>query len=340
MKNMFLILFCSLAMQFINVNDNTNKSWQTMSITPIQATSYIVMEQSTNKIIEENNVHQTRSVASISKIMTAIVAIENVNLEDVVTIPKEINTVYGSMLYLKENDKIPIMDLLYGLMLRSGNDAAVSIAIHISKTVERFVDLMNQKAKILNMNNTIFKNPHGLDENDGGNISTAYDMALLHAYALNNPIYRQISSSKSYKNYKNKNRILTLCDYATGGKTGFTTKARRTLVTSAKQNDLELVIVTLNCGNDFYTHKNLYEYYFQEYVGVLALKAGKNYIDNYCLTVEKNYVFMVNKKHDNLYLKYDFSYKSKDVKIYLQDKYGYILQTLCVCLYCVPKNNF
>lgn len=338
MKQILLIFLCSLGVFLIPSPQKNNESIPTAAV-PISCSSYVVMEKSTNKVLESKDMHTSRSVASISKIMTAIVAIENVNLEDIVTIPQEINEVYGSMLYIHENDQIPIMDLLYGLILRSGNDAAVSIAIHVGGTIEKFVEMMNQKAKNLNMQDSLFRNPHGLDEEDGGNLSSAYDMALLHAYALNNPVYRQITSAKQYKTYKNKNRLFNLYDCTTGGKTGYTKLAKRTLVSSAKQDDLELVIVTLNCGNDFGVHKSLYQYYFANYKGLIVLKAGKNYIDSYCVKVEKEYVLMVSNDLDNLYLKYEIQKNSKQVHIYLQDQYGYVIEQVTIELYCLPQKN-
>ena len=189
------------------------------------------------------------------------------------------------------------------------------------------------------MQDSLFRNPHGLDEEDGGNLSSAYDMALLHAYALNNPVYRQITSAKQYKTYKNKNRLFNLYDCTTGGKTGYTKLAKRTLVSSAKQDDLELVIVTLNCGNDFGVHKSLYQYYFANYKGLIVLKAGKNYIDSYCVKVEKEYVLMVSNDLDNLYLKYEIQKNSKQVHIYLQDQYGYVIEQVTIELYCLPQKN-
>lgn len=338
MKQILLIFLCFLGVFLIPSPQQKMESIPTAAV-PISCSSYVVMEKSTNKVLESKDMHTSRSVASISKIMTAIVAIENVNLEDIVTIPQEINEVYGSMLYIHENDQIPIMDLLYGLILRSGNDAAVSIAIHVGGTIEKFVEMMNQKAKNLNMQDSLFRNPHGLDEEDGGNLSSAYDMALLHAYALNNPVYRQITSAKQYKTYKNKNRLFNLYDCTTGGKTGYTKLAKRTLVSSAKQDDLELVIVTLNCGNDFGVHKSLYQYYFANYKGLIVLKAGENYIDSYCVKVEKEYVLMVSNDLDNLYLKYEIQKNSKQVHIYLQDQYGYVIEQVTIELYCLPQKN-
>ena len=186
----------------------------------INAISYVIIEQSTNKIIEGNNYDVQRSVASISKIMTAILVIENIELDKIVKVPKQINDVDGSSIYLKENEEITIEKLLYGLLLRSGNDAAITLALSVSNTISGFVRLMNEKANILNMNNTIFNNPSGLDELDGGNISTSYDMAILYSYCLDNPTFSKIVSSKSYGTYINKNKLLNNYQYCTGGKTG------------------------------------------------------------------------------------------------------------------------
>ena len=339
MKRYLLIVLSSIIMFFIPSRLNNKTIDQVTAAIPIYSSSYIVMERSNYKIVDGKEIHKTQSVASISKIMTAIVAIENANLDDIVVIPSEINTVYGSMLYLHENDKVALMDLLYGLILRSGNDAAVSIAIHVSQTIERFVELMNQKANILQLQDTLFRNPHGLDEEDGGNISSAHDMAKIHAYALNNPIYREISSAKKYKNYKNKNQILNLYEYASGGKTGFTKKARRTLVTSALKDDLELVIVTLNCGNDFETHQKLYQYYFSLYKGLIILKAGANFIDSYCIFVDKEYVLMVENCDKELLLRYEIVKNSKQLEIYLMDKNFYVIDYVTILIDQLPRKK-
>lgn len=331
MKAIFLIILSCFSIFLFPKKENVVS--EVANTTPYYATSYIVMERSTYKIIEGNNYDEARSVASISKIMTAIVAIENANLEDIVIVPEEINDVYGSMLYLQVGEEIKLIDLLYGLILRSGNDAAISIAIHVGNSLENFVSLMNQKAKYLHMENSLFVNPHGLDEEDGGNISSAKDMAILHSYALNNPVYRKISQAKQYKTYQNKNRLLKQYEFCTGGKTGFTTKAKRTLVTSALKDDLELVVVTLNCGNDFNFHKALYEKYFQQYEGLIALKSGYNYLDNYLLKVDKDYVFMIRRSQENnLFLKYEIIKNTKEVKIYLSDSYGMILDEMKIVL--------
>lgn len=241
---------------------------QEVKQTSIVASSYIVIEQSTNKILQGANYDTQRSVASISKIMSAIIAIENNDLEKIVVVPSEINEVYGSSMYLKVNQEISIKDLLYGLLLRSGNDAAITLAIATTGNVASFVDLMNEKAEKLNLKNTLFSNPHGLDKDGIGNISTSYDMAIIYSYCMDNEVFKEITSSKTYSNYVNKNKLVRNYQYCTGGKTGFTDKAKRTLVTSASKDGINLIIVTLNCGNDFETHKNLYEYYFNNYQSI------------------------------------------------------------------------
>lgn len=255
MKKMLFLMFILILCSCLNTDNSKTVSNAINS-------SYIMIDEKTNEIIEGSNIHGTRSIASISKIMTAICVIENTNLYSETIVPKEIEKVDGSSLYLQVNQKVLVIDLLYGLMLRSGNDAAVTLAMTTCNTIEEFVNLMNYKAKQLGLVNSKFNNPHGLDVDDDGNISSAYDMAILYSYCLKNPLFAQIVSTKKYKNYENKNKLLKNYEYCTGGKTGFTKKARRTLVTSAKKENKSYIIVTLNYANDFEFHKNLYEKYF------------------------------------------------------------------------------
>lgn len=279
------------------------------------ATSAILMEQSTGKIIYAKEIHKQRSIASISKIMTALLAIESDKLYDEVTVTNVVNKAYGSGIYIKPGEQLKLIDLVYGLMLRSGNDAALQIANVIEKDEKAFVELMNKKAKEIGMKNTIFNNSSGLEEN-GGNISTAYDMALLASYAMKNETYRMITGTRKYtlktnmNNYFwiNKNKLLTLYKYTTGGKTGFTEIAKRTLVTTASKDDLNLVIVTLNDGNDFLDHQNLYKEAYENYKNYEIVKEGpfeiygENYYNapfyikesfNYPLTnIEKNNIII------------------------------------------------
>lgn len=274
------------------------------------ATSAILMDMDTHRIMYAKNIHNVRSVASISKIMTAIIAIESDKLNKTVIIGDEINKAYGSGIYIKKGEKLLLIDLVYGLMLRSGNDAAASIAHYVGKNEENFVKLMNEKAVDIGMKNTTFNNPSGLDQ-DKGNYSTAYDMAILTSYAMKNKIYRKITSTKEYKlntnmnNYlwKNKNKLLKKYKYTTGGKTGFTENARRTLVTTATKDNMKLVVVTLNDSNDWYDHEQLFEYGFANYKTYKILNKGKiniysKYYKNYNLYIKKNfnYTLSLNEK--------------------------------------------
>ena len=310
MKKIVMIIICLLF--------TVSCKKQEITTSNITASAYIVVEQSSNKILEGYNYDAQRSVASISKIMTAILAIENLPLDKKVIVSGDIKKAYGSSIYLKEGQLVTVEKLLYGLMLRSGNDAAIMLAVCVSNTVEQFVELMNQKAKQLNLLNTYFSNPHGLDEEDNGNISTAYDMAILYSYCAENEVFNTITSSKSFDTFTNKNRLLKSYKYCTGGKTGFTKKAKRTLITSASKDNINLIIVTLNCGNDFESHKSKYEYYFNNYQSIKVLNKGQNYFDNYCIDIKKDYYFITNLSDLNLF--YEIKSKQKTINITLFDK--------------------
>ena len=268
------------------------------------ATSAILMDTDNNRIIYSKNIHEVRSVASISKIMTAVLAIESGKLDDEVKINSSINKAYGSAIYIKIGEKMKLRDLVYGLMLRSGNDAALAIADYVGGSVDNFVTMMNHKAKEIGMRNSKFNNPSGLDE-DKANYSTAYDMAILTSYAMKISDYRKIVKTKEYKletnknNYiwHNKHKLLRLYKYTTGGKTGYTKIAKRTLVTTASKDNTNLVAVTLNDGNDFKDHMDLFDYGFDNYKSYSILKKG--YINIYNENYYKDY---------NLYIKEDFKY--------------------------------
>lgn len=304
-----MFLLCLFSLTSCNVKTNE---------VSVSATSYIVIEQSTNKILQGNNYDVSRSVASISKIMTAIVVIENTDVNKVVKVPSEINKVYGSSVYLKVDQEITILDLLYGLMLRSGNDAAITLAISVSKSVDSFVNLMNKKADELGLNGTYFNNPHGLDEQDDGNISTAYDMAVLYSYCLKNELFAKITQTTQYKTYINKNRLVRTYSYCTGGKTGFTKKAKRTLVTSASKDNINLIVVTLNCGSDFKTHQDIYESYFNTHKSIKILNKGENSFNNVVFNCKYDYFFLTNLDEVNLH--YYINYKSNCIEVTLLDK--------------------
>ncbi len=292
------ILFCLLTLFNPIKNDNYQES-------NISARSYILIERTTGKVIEGRNIYLTRSVASISKIMTAIIAIEDERLYDTITIGDEIDNVVGSALYIKKGTHLRIIDLVYGLLLRSGNDAAMSIAKCIGDgNVMTFVEKMNEKAHELNMDRTVFHNPHGLDIESEGNISCSYDMAVLMRYCMNNEIFRTINSAKKYYckdigTWSNKHRLIQKYKYAIGGKTGFTSKAKRTLITVGHKDGLELIIVTLDCGNDFALHQKILESYFEKYCYLALIEKGVNIVDDYRFFANEEYGIMLEKQRMN-----------------------------------------
>ena len=289
------------------------------------ARSAILMDIDTNRILYEKNINEVRSVASISKIMTAVLAIESGKLDDKVIIGEEINDAYGSGIYIKEGEELTLKDLVYGLMLRSGNDAALAIAKYVGGSVDEFVEMMSKKAKEIGMNNTTFNNPSGLDE-DKGNYSTAYDMAILTSFAMKLDDYKIITSTKKYtittnKNtysWINKNKLLSIYKYTTGGKTGFTEIAKRTLVTTASKDNINLVVVTLNDGNDWKDHQDLFEYGFNNYTNLKILEKGEiniydeKYYSDYKLYIKNDFNYLIsNNEQDTLIFKYDLEKKRK-----------------------------
>jgi D-alanyl-D-alanine carboxypeptidase len=249
----------------------------------ISAQAAILMDVASDRVLFAKNADQPMKVASLTKIMTAIIAIEKGELDQLVRVSPKAVGIEGSSIYLKAGDQVPLRTLLYGLMLRSGNDAAMAIAEHIGGSVEGFVYLMNEKATYLGLKNTHFMNPHGLDKPN--HYSSAHDLAILTSYALKNPVFREIVKTKvialpwpgetwRHKFY-NKNKLLRMYSYADGVKTGFTKQAGRTLVTSATKNGQQLVAVTLNDPNDWLDSTKMFEYGFRSYQLVTPLHKGQ-----------------------------------------------------------------
>ena len=289
----------------------------------IYARSYVVMEQNSGNILESKDCNLRRSVASVSKIMTAIIAIESDSLFNAVTVGEEIKTIVGSSLYLAEGTNVNIIELVYGLLLRSGNDAAVTIAKNVGGSIDDFVVMMNEKAQKIGMKNTTFSNPSGLDMYDEGNVSTSYDLALLMRYCMNNETFREINRTQTFKSsvkgtWSNKHKLIQNYEYAIGGKTGYTKKAKRTLITSARKDNLELIVVTLDCGSDFAFHKAKFERYFASHTYLTFLNKGTNYILNYEIVVDKEYgIIIENSKLKNVTKHYQINPKNNEVKMYL-----------------------
>ncbi|KGX92210.1 D-alanyl-D-alanine carboxypeptidase [Pontibacillus halophilus JSM 076056 = DSM 19796] len=251
----------------------------------VSARNAVLMEQSTGRVLFEKAGHEQRNIASITKIMTAIIAIESGMLKEKVEVSHRAVYTEGSSVYLKEGQEILLEDLVYGLMLRSGNDAAMAIAEHVGGSMEGFVVLMNEKAEWIGMTNSSFANPHGLDQEN--HYSTAYDMALLTRYAMDNDLFRKVSRTESYRSksvpypWGNKNKMLTrYYEFSTGGKTGFTKSAGRTLVSTAEKDGMELIMVTLNAPDDWNDHTYSFEWGFENYSMKELAPEGKTELPN------------------------------------------------------------
>lgn len=233
----------------------------------ISAQSAIMMDARTGRVLYEKHPDKQSLIASTTKIMTALVVCEQCNVLDRVRIPKEAVGIEGSSMYLREGEILTVQELLYGLMLHSGNDAAVALAIYCGGTVEGFAELMNDKARLLGMHQSHFVNPNGLDS--PGHYSTARDMAILACYAMDNPIFAKTVSTKTVtagsRFLRNHNKLLWQLEGADGVKTGFTKAAGRILVSSATRQGRRLVAVTMNAPSDWQDHKTLLENGFSQY---------------------------------------------------------------------------
>ena len=240
----------------------------------INSRSAVVIDRKSKNIIYGKNENVKKAMASTTKIMTAMVVIQNTNLNNIVEISKKAAGTGGSRLGLKAGDKITVKDLLYGLLLRSGNDCAVALAEYVAGSVPEFSNLMNQNAQMLGLNNTHFVTPHGLDEEE--HYTTAYELAILADYALNNKVFAQIVNTKSYtininkssKTLNNTNELLGNLNGVYGVKTGFTNGAGRCLVTSIKRGNLDVICVVLGADTKKDRTRDsakLIEYTFNKY---------------------------------------------------------------------------
>ena len=231
------------------------------------AQAEIAIELSTGTVLSERNAYARLPMASTTTILTAIIIIEDCNLDEEITVPDEAVGVEGSSIYLEREEKIDIRDLLYGLMLRSGNDSAVALAIHHSGSIEKFATVMNERAKKMGAENSNFKNPSGLPDDE--HYTTAYDLCTIACYAMKNEVFKEIVSTKNYtgkyKSFVNKNKILYKYEYANGVKTGYTLKAGRCLVSSAEQNGMNIVCVVLNCPDMYERSIDIFESCFKKY---------------------------------------------------------------------------
>ena len=227
----------------------------------------IAIELTHGNVLYEKNADIALPMASTTKIMTALLIAEDCDLSEVITVPDEAVGVEGSSIYLKHGEQLSVKDLLHGLMLRSGNDAATALAIHHSGSVDKFVDAMNAKAIEIGAKNTHFSNPSGLPNDK--HYTTARDLCNIARYAMNNEIFAEVVGCKNYagdyRNFINKNKILYSLEGANGVKTGYTVKAGRCLVSSAKRGDMDVVCVVLNCYDMYERSSQIIDDCFDKY---------------------------------------------------------------------------
>ncbi len=273
-----IILFLQFFVSGFNIKDNgfAIKS---------SAEAMIVVDAESGRVFDCKNENKRLPMASTTKILTAIVAIENCDdLNKKHKIPKQAVGVEGSSIYLKEGEELTVKELLYGLMLRSGNDSAVALAVIISGTVEKFVKLMNAYCDRLELSNTHIVTVNGL--HDDNHYTTARELSIITAYALKNKIFAEIVSTKEktisndlgkdkHRYLRNKNRYLNLSEYADGVKTGYTKKAGRCFVGSATKNGLKVVCVLLNCAPMFEECEKLIDEVFAKYSKIKLFEKGE-----------------------------------------------------------------
>lgn len=256
------------------------------TIPQIWAESYIVIDADSGRIIGSKNADEKLPMASTTKIMTSILTIDNVSsLNKTVEISESCTNIEGSSLYLRPKQRVKILDLLYGTMLRSGNDAAMALAHIAGKNDEdKFITMMNEKAGALGAFNTNFVNPNGLHDNN--HYTTAYDLALISKYAMKNDIFREIASTKQYKADSlntvlyNKNKVVFQYEFGSGIKIGYTKAAGRCLVASAKKEDTEIIVVVLNDNNWFDDSYKLFDWAFENYNSYNIVEKGQYICDS------------------------------------------------------------
>lgn len=274
------------------------------SVTNAANASYVVIDAETGRILEGTSEHARMPIASLTKIWTALIAIENSKLDDVVTISRQAALSEGSSVYLEPGENVTVETLLYGLMLRSGNDAAYALAEHAGSSIDGFVDLMNEKAVLYGLNNTKFTNPSGLHNEQ--HLSSAYDTAQMLRIALQNESFKKISTTINYKTptkngvtWQNKHRLLREQSGAVAGKTGFTKVAGRTLATYFEQDQKKVIVVTLSESNDWEVHKSLANKIFSNYDYVtVADKGSYKATKNKTVELSKPITLLLNKDEE------------------------------------------
>lgn len=300
MKRVFSFIFILLFSIFCCVSVSADEN-----IPSVSACAYVLYCSDNKQVLLSQNMKTQMGMASTTKIMTSLLALEYAQADDKVVEFTSGMVAEGSSMYLKVGDRVHLTDLVAGMMTVSGNDAANAAAIAVGGSIEKFVEMMNLRAKEIGMNNTHFANPSGLSQDE--HYSTAYDMALLMAEALNNDDFRKLTSKKSTEvdfvnppsqrlTYTNHNRLLWQYEYCTGGKTGYTKSTGRCLVTCATKDSLNLIAVTLNASSDWSDHTALYEYGFSQYKAIIPFVSDKLYKVRVASSVKESISVIVEKE--------------------------------------------
>lgn len=251
------------------------------AIPEVYAQSYIVIDAKSGRIIGSRNPNMKLPIASTTKILTTIIAIENIkDYDKKIEVPASCSGIEGSSIYLKPKQRVSIRDLLYGTMLRSGNDAAQTLAEFSGRKYDGgFIEMMNDRAKELGAYNSNFMNPHGL--NNENHYSTAFDLAVISSHAMKNDLFKEITSSKKYKADSlntylyNKNKVVHQYEYGTGIKIGYTKAAGRCLVASAEKDGTEIIAVVLNDNNWFQDCYKIFDWAFEKYKSYNIVQEGQ-----------------------------------------------------------------
>lgn len=289
----------------------------------INSRAAIIFDRKSKAIIYGKNVNQKRAMASTTKVMTAIVALEKGNLNDTIEVSKKAASINGSKLGLKTGDKISLKDLLYGLLLRSGNDAAIQIALHLGGSIEGFAQMMNDKANELGLKNTHFVTPHGLDNEN--HYTTVYELALLTDYALNNKEFAKIVSTKQTVitinskpvTINNTNELLGNLEGVNGVKTGFTNNAGRCLITSITRNNFSIITIVLGADTKKFRTKDsieLIEYNYKNYEPINIKEKVVNEFEIWKNRNLKNFEIIKAKKN-NIDIELDYNYNFEEYPI-------------------------
>ncbi|KQL35645.1 D-alanyl-D-alanine carboxypeptidase family protein [Psychrobacillus sp. FJAT-21963] len=272
--------------------------WQTTGVEA--SSSYVAIDVNSGRLLEGSNAHAELPIASLTKVWTALTVLDASDLDEEITISTQAASQEGSSLYLQAGEVWTVESLLYGLLLQSGNDAAYALAEHAGGSVEGFVKMMNEKMQLAGLENSHFTNPSGLHHDD--HYSSAIDMANMLRLALKDEDFEKIASAKTFRPkernviWKNKHKLLHYSDQAIAGKTGFTKRAGRTLVTYFKDGSKEIIVVTLNNSNDWKTHTALADNIFANYENVKVVEKGKYKIFNKeVIKVKKDYILLLNK---------------------------------------------